>query len=171
MRNAFPVESCLFHLILYVPSIPSLPKFNFSCSAVWFVCCDLFVPFLLFIPTFLCLFPLTDQNQVVLSMPWPILTSCDFMILWDVYLRWEHVHLESPLLSFEDPGFRKWNQFWHLGWSAMGLHQTPGLAQCFQCQPDSSASELVYFRRWEGDKTNNRNLGHTDLMKRKCWMK
>ena len=35
LRNAFPVESCLFHLILHVSiscsSIPSLPKYNLSC--------------------------------------------------------------------------------------------------------------------------------------------
>ena len=43
-------------------------------------------------------------------------------------------------------GCEKWNQFWHLGWSTMGLHQTPGLPQCFQCHADSSASRLV--KRW-----------------------
>ena len=61
LRNAFPVESCLFHLILHVSilcsSIPSLPKFNLSCLRF--------------------------------------------------YRQWEHVNLESPLLLFEAPGFRK----------------------------------------------------------------
>ena len=135
-----------------------------ACLCLRFVCCDLFIPFL-------CLFSLTDHKiicsihamngtMLLFKLPWAMLKSCDFMILWDFIFDENMYTSNLHFCCSKLLGSEKWNQVWHLGRSATGLHQTPGLAQCFQCQADSSASRLV--KRWRHQAPGTRH--HTEVL-------
>ena len=113
---------------------------NLTCLAVFAI--SLLWPFHIF-----SMFVLLDSSKSSCS----IHAMTDFDILWlhdtarlifDENMYTSNHHLCCSKLQ----GSEKWNHFGHLGWSAMGLHQTPGLPQCFQCHADSSASRLV--KRW-----------------------
>ena len=113
---------------------------NLTCLAVFAI--SLLWPFHIF-----SMFVLLDSSKSSCS----IHAMTEFDILWlpdtarlifDENMYTSNHHFCCSKLQ----GSEKWNQFWHLGWSTIGLHQTPGLPQCFQCQADSSASRLV--KRW-----------------------
>ena len=112
----------LFYMF-QLSSIPSLPKFNLSCCV-----CDFSAV------TFSYLFYVCSpwQLKIKLFYPrhdrfWHLVTSWYF----ETYLRWEYIHLGSPLVLFKAPGFRKMKSVLPPWLECHGVAPNPWLAPMF----------------------------------------